>query len=615
MHLKAFKTSFFNHFLFTISIRSRLLLYFILLILLPTSIISITIYNTSTGIITQKINSSLEEKLNIINADITQKFEAINDTYNKIYLNNDLIHILSSQHPSDTTEIISEMSIMDKVLSNYSVTNTTQNLLIPKIFMLNRPEYLLYSFTDKVSDLSGIEKEMWYTKLPFKAEYTVVGLSNITVSSTKINTIKIAKRLFALDDMRIQFSGVLTVDIGTDYFNAILYKSKPTTDSSIFIVDSNSSIIISSDAALLGKDVSKLKYITEIMKSKNRKYGSFIEELNSVKNLVAYEKIASLDWTVVTLTHTSELNKELISFNRVIYIVMVFCGILALFMALLLSEDISYPIRKLVNSMKVVQSGNFDISLEYKRNDEFAYLFKNYKNMVTEIRELIDKLYVSEVRKKEAELKSLQAQINPHFLYNTLDSINWMALELNATNISIMVTSLSNFFRYSLSKGNNVIPLGDEIKQVESYLKIQQMRFQDRLEYFIDYPNEILGCLTVKLIMQPIVENSIIHGINKRGGKGIIKITALKYDSIIEIRICDNGIGADIDELNSILEGNSSTISFGIKNVNDRIKSYFGDEYGIKFFNNEDFGVTAILRFPAVKKMEGLYVKDGISRG
>lgn len=606
MLLKALRTSFFNRFLFTISIRSRLLLYFICLILLPTSVISITLYYKSTNIITNKINASLEEKLNIIESSILQKFDTINDISTEIYLNPDLIRILSSRHPYDMTEIISEMSVIDRLLENYSVTSITQTLLVPRIYILNRPEYLMYSFSNKVSDISVIEKEKWYRDLPRKTRYAVVGLDKVTVSSKTIDTIKIAKRLYGLDDMNIQFGGVLTMDLDIDYFNKILNSSKPTAGSSTFVIDHNQSILLGSDISDLGRNVSGEEYMRKITESSLKQSSSFIEKTNQDGILVSYRKIAPLDWTIVSLTPMSELNRELVTFNRVILFVILLCSILAILMALVLSDNISYPIRKLVKSMGKVQNGNFDISLEYKRNDEFAYLFNTYKKMVHDIKELINKLYISEVNKKEAELKSLQAQINPHFLYNTLDSVNWMALELGAANISTMVTSLSNFFRYSLSKGKNIIPLGDEKNQVESYLKIQKIRFQEKLDYTIDFPSDIHGYLTVKLILQPLVENSILHGINKRRGKGIITITGEKLDSLIVVKISDNGVGADVEELNSILEDRGSSTSFAIKNVNDRIKHSFGNEYGIRFYANEEAGITVTVTFPAVKTMEGL---------
>jgi two-component system, sensor histidine kinase YesM len=245
--------------------------------------------------------------------------------------------------------------------------------------------------------------------------------------------------------------------------------------------------------------------------------------------------------------------------------------------------------------------------LNYKRNDEFAFLISAYKKMVGQIKDLIDKLYVSELNKKEAELKSLQSQINPHFLYNTLDSVNWLALKHNVPDISTMVTSLSDFFRYSLNKGQNIITLADEKKQVDSYLGIQKIRFKEKLDYLIDFPDDILECMTVKLIMQPIVENSILHGIEKRRGMGTISIQATKKDNIIEIKISDDGIGTDVNELNDLLLNKSNnTKSYGIRNVNDRIKSTFGDSYGLLFYNNQPSGVIAVITIPIINTLEVL---------
>ena len=615
LSVKTVKKILANNFFYNISIKSRLLIYFISLILIPVSIISITIYSKSTGIITGKINSTLKSNLTTIESDILQKFDSIYDVTTNIYLNQDVIKIMSSTHPVNQTDIVSEMDTLDKILQSYQVQSPGRNILIPKLYLLNRPEYLMYSFSDKVSDTSVLEKEKWYLDMPAETKYVIVGLSRITVSSVSINTIKIAKRLFALNDIQIPFAGLLTIDVGIDSFNSTLDSSRPTSSSSIFIIDDSSNIVVSPDSALLGKNVANERYIEKITKDPGENYNSFIEKIDHSNILIAYEKIKPLGWTIITLSPLNELNGELSSFNRIMLILIAVCAIIGIGMAMFLADNIAYPIRKIVKSMSVVRSGNFDISIEYKRNDEFAYLINTYKKMVNDIKELISKLYISEANKREAELKLLQAQINPHFLYNTLDSVNWLAMKYKAVDISTMVTSLSDFFRYSLSKGKNIITLGDEKKQVESYLTIQKIRFKDKLDYSIDFPAEILGYLTVKLILQPIVENSIIHGIEQRRGHGTIDISAGMNDGIIEIVVLDNGAGTDVDELNSILEDKIGSSSFAIRNVNERIKHFFGNEFGIRFFNNENTGVKVVVRFPAVKNSEGLSnVKDDYSR-
>jgi two-component system sensor histidine kinase YesM len=302
----------------------------------------------------------------------------------------------------------------------------------------------------------------------------------------------------------------------------------------------------------------------------------------------------------------SEMYGELVSFNKVMVIVLVICLILSFGFAMFLSDNVAYPIQKLARSMSVVRDGNFDVKLSYKRNDEFAFLITAYNKMVEQIKELIDKLYVSELNKKEAELRSLQAQINPHFLYNTLDSVNWLALKHDVPDFSTMVTSLSDFFRYSLNKGRDIIPLRDEKNQVKCYLDIQKIRFKDKLDYGIDFPEDILEYQTVKLILQPIVENAIVHGIEKRRGKGMIDIAASMTEDTIEIRISDNGIGTNVAELNSLLAGKAGIgKTYGIRNVHVRIRNAFGEKYGLTFEDNVFGGVTVIIRIPAMRKAEG----------
>jgi two-component system, sensor histidine kinase YesM len=452
--------------------------------------------------------------------------------------------------------------------------------------------------------------------MPMESKYVVVGPDKITISSTEINTIKIAMRLFGLSNNSVPFVALLTVDINNEAFNNIINYYKPSENSLIFIIDDSGSIISGSDPSSIGKKLETEKNVNFKFFSRKDLYGSSNIKVNNLEMLLSYKKLPGFSWTIVSLSPLKELYGELISFKNIMYVVLILCIFFVVLISLLLSENVSYPIRKLAKSMATVQNGNFDIKLEYKRNDEFSYLINTYKIMVAEIKELIGKLFLSEVNKKEAELKSLQSQINPHFLYNTLDSVNWLAMKHNVPDISTMVTSLSDFFRYSLSKGQTIIPLADELKQVESYLAIQKIRFKDKLDYTINASADTLECLSVKLILQPIVENAIIHGIEKRRGKGSIYISSEKLNDIIEITISDDGIGSDIKDLNALLENkNDVSKSYGLRNVNERIKQTFGNEYGVKFYNNQPTGVKVVISIPVstcdkITTLEDFYVKD-----
>ncbi len=617
MFIKDFIKKVFRDFILKSSIKKRLIIYFILSVVIPTSIISVTIYYRSADIITRKMDSSIEKNLNTAEAIILQEFQHINDIANLIAFNPKLMEILAGEKPDKATAVVGEINTLNDVLESYylsNLSNFTKTNLFPSIYMLDRPEYNNFGISDKVFDISLVEKEKWYTDFN-DGYYAIVGPSKLKTLINTMDCIRVARKLYAIRPGETTYAALLTMDMETAYFNNILNDFKSSPNSIIIITDDSYSVMMSNIPEMVGQNIQNEKYTDDNYETS---YSSKIQKVNGVQMLVSVKKIPELKWSIISLSPLDELNGELVSFNKVMYAVLFICLGIAFLTALLLAGDISKPINKLVKSMSTVQNGNFEIDLVYKRKDEFSFLISRYKKMLSEIKELIDELYVSELNKKkaelkakDAELKALQAQINPHFLYNTLDSINWLAMKLNANDISIMVKSLSNFFRYSLSQGKNIITLEDETRQIESYLRIQEVRFKNKLSYVIDFQPDILKYYTVKLILQPLVENAIIHGIEKRKGEGFIEISGIQKDDTVEIRITDDGVGADADKLNGILDGRvKESASFGIKNVHGRIKHFFGEAYGLSYVNNEDSGITAIITIPAVKNLEDIYVED-----
>lgn len=611
MFSRLFPRTLFNKLHSNFSIKTRLIFYFLLLVSISTAIISISVYSKSKDAITKDVYSSIDTSLNTLETSILQKFEVINDISTFIYLNPELIDILSNmQTTTNKSDIISEVAVFDRMLEGYNIPKKAKTNIYPRFYIHNRPEYSLYTVSDKIFDLGSIISEKWYRTITPAEAYTVVGLSKYKKVSGDINTVKAAKMLFGLKNKEIPYAGLLTIDIDVSDFNAILKDFTPSRKCSTFLIDNNNSMVASqTNYSTIGSYSDTAPPLSP--KELSGTGGNYIKKIGNSDFLVSYKKIQPINWTIISISPLNDLYAGLNSLNKVFVIVIICCIILAFFISLMLSESISYPVRKLVKSMSNVQSGNFEIELDYRRKDEFSFLIAKYNEMVSKIGELIDQLYKSELSKKEAELKSLQAQINPHFLYNTLDSINWLAIKHNVHDISTMVTSLSNFFRYSLNKGKDIITLENEKRQVESYLSIQKIRFKDKIDYHIDFPHEVLNCLTVKLVLQPFIENAIIHGIEKRRGKGTITLSAVKRDNRIEICITDDGKGADVAELNSMLGSTEpSSRGYGVKNVNDRIKQTFGNCYGVEFFNNDPNGVIVKIRIPALNTMEGYYAED-----
>lgn len=584
-----------------VSLKYRLLLYFLCLVILPTSIISVTIYNESIRTIKDNIDATLQKNLSSAEMALVQKIEEMASIADAIYLNPEMTELLSADRPPDQVGIVNELAQLNNIMGSYDLPGVQSREFTLRLYMLDRPEYAQYNFSQYVSPISTIERENWYFGLPPKQKYSILALEPGEGSSVSGgHSIVLAKRLFGLRNAAIPYVGLLTVQANIDEFTTILAEMKPSVNSTIAILDDALVTVASSEGRGGHASEPASPDARSTGQALDSAVGSRDIERNGEDWLVASRRIDSVGWTILSESPISDLNGRLVALRQVMYVVLAACMMAAFLLALWLSGNITNPIRKFIKMMTYAQSGNFDVQIQYQRKDEFTFLFSQYNVMMRKIKGLIDELYVSEVRKKEAELKALQAQINPHFLYNTLDSINWIALRHKVPDISHMVTSLSDFFRYSLSKGQDIIPIGDELRQVESYLSIQQIRFKEKLTYTIEVEPEVLGYDAVKLTLQPIVENSLVHGIEKKRGNGHVRIRARLAEGRIEIQIADDGIGAPAEQLNALLAAKDGQ-SFGLNNVNERIQQVFGEKWGIRFREHEGDGVVAVVCFPARK--------------
>jgi len=275
-------------------------------------------------------------------------------------------------------------------------------------------------------------------------------------------------------------------------------------------------------------------------------------------------------------------------------------------LALTVSNSVTKRLQKLMNQMEKVEKGDFDnAKILPENNDEIGKLALSFNYMVDKIAVLMEERYRLGKEIKNLELKALQAQINPHFLYNTLDLINWMSVRANVPEISRIIESLSRFYRLSLSKGEDLVTIKNELEHVKAYVEIQNMRFGDNIKLQINVPEEIHNYVMPKLILQPIVENSIIHGIlEKEQEKGTIKIYGKLQEKEINLFIEDNGVGMSEEKIIQILTTSSSNEphGYGVKNINERLKLYYGADYGLTYKSRPGMGTIAIIRIPAIKK-------------
>lgn len=341
--------------------------------------------------------------------------------------------------------------------------------------------------------------------------------------------------------------------------------------------------------------------------------------------LVTSTMMKGNSWEIYALKSTESLLGNLTSLRKFISLELSISALLALFIIILCVRSLTAPLGRLVNIMDKTIKEGFHIKFHYPYKDEVGNLAKSFNYMVEEIEDLVtelnlhiealkeekEALKVVQEQKRIAEIKALQAQINPHFLYNTLNTITWQAADQGAKEISILSKSLGSFFRIALSKGREIITIREELEHVKSYLEIQKIRYKSKVNYSIEIDDEIKDCSIIKILLQPLVENAIYHGIKTKEGHGNISITAvMKMDelTIPAIKLCveDDGLGIEKDQLEILNDGLSKGIvdsknGYGIYNVNQRLKLTYGEIYGLSLESKLGEWTRAIIIIPVQK--------------
>lgn len=577
---------------------SKIILYFLISILTPSILITSVLYIGSAHIMNKKMDELVEKNLSSVRLLVQQRLEFIQELTTLISMNPLIQEVLSASPGDDTGSIMAQIIKLDHAMDSYYISNyyaSTSSPIVPVIHLLDRPQYKHYDISDRVRDISTLEDKPWYL------EVTQKNTSIITDTST--DSVIITRKLYDLQNVdTARYAALLTVSLDYSFFTQLLNLYKPTPNSKLLICDSNQHIV-SSSGNLSDNEISYLETAFPNLPAAPSRLS-----IDNAPVIMAAEPLQNADWTILIITALNDINASQNTLTGIVIILLLICMSGALFTALLLSRNLSRPILALVNSMHTIGDGNFTIDIHYNKNDEFQYLIKQYNKMITRIQQLIDELYISEVNKQKAELKSkemqlkaLQAQINPHFLYNTLDSINHYAIKYEVPQICNMINALSDFFRYSLSKGNSIITLGEEIRHTTAYLELQSIRHGPKLTYRLQIPGNLRRIRIVKLTLQPLVENAVLHGYSVQKHQMEISITAYcRSDDKLVISVCDNGVGCDAKKLNSILteEDSNASDSFAIRNVHQRLINTFGTEYGLHYINNPDGGLTVEIYIP-----------------
>lgn len=329
-------------------------------------------------------------------------------------------------------------------------------------------------------------------------------------------------------------------------------------------------------------------------------YSEFLEQRDrgSTDYIILCEQSNTTGWTVwlyQPVGLAGEAMRPIGVMAGVTILICIFAAVLAYFIT---SGMVSSRIERLTHFMQEVQEGSMDMQMESDDRDEIGMLYRGFGSMMKRIRTLINEVYLGKITQKEAELKALQAQINPHFLYNTLSLINWKALAAGEEDISRMTLALSTFYRTALNRGRNVLQVETELSNTRAYLEIQSMLHDGDFDYEIEAQTEILQCESLNLILQPLVENAIHHGIEeKTDGRGKITVRGWKEDNCVWFMVEDNGVGMEQEVADKILTMESK--GYGVRNVDERIRLCYGEKYAMKVESVVGKGTKMTIHFPA----------------
>ncbi|OCT11813.1 hypothetical protein A8709_28505 [Paenibacillus pectinilyticus] len=406
--------------------------------------------------------------------------------------------------------------------------------------------------------------------------------------------------------------GYLIVNVEQDMLNNI-FRTIRIGDSGYFFLIDQSGTILSHDNDDLTSHVLQKDdpLISEMMQQKS---GSTFKTVGSNRYMVFYDTASYFGVKMVGIVPSAELKKKV--YHLIWYGAAFFAlfGILILLIATVISGLISKPLRKLQDLMHEVNTGNFEARMNHKGRDEIGSLSRHFNNMIKRLNELITENYQSKIREKElmflekeAQLHALQQQINPHFLYNTLESIKWMAFRQGAEEIVEMTTALGQFFRVSISKKSGLIPMTDELDHLEQYLRIQKIRAKNRFHIIWNVSEELQYSLTVKLILQPIVENAIVHGLDPMEADGLLMIKGYIEGSHMHIEILDNGMGMSEEQLQRLRsteedQRESNHTGIGLINVFQRLNLYFGEHYSWDIDSKAGKGTLVRLHLPVLSE-------------
>ncbi|NLG90016.1 MAG: sensor histidine kinase [Clostridiaceae bacterium] len=596
----------------TRNVSTRLKIGFVLITVLPVLAVGYFSYMQGSNAIYNKMRHSVSETIDQVGINLGSKLQAIiNDATEIAY--HDLVQKTLTNYDNLSRY---ELNKIEDELSDY--------INKKYIFSYNVAEIIIYT-----TDLNRInaygESNFWFMPKTENLELLVERARDLDGLSLwmPVNSDYeqgLAKKVFGDRESIILIRAVKSLETGNQigYILMRVDESKISSTfrgidigagSQLFVLNSDNIVVSTAgDYAQVALPYHEPDILNEINKASDDR--SFKCKIGGDSYLATFTKIQQADWYIVALIRFDYLYSESVHLLYNIFIIGICFLLFALFLNYIMSRSIVTPIRQLVHGINSFKNGELDISIEDKNNDEFSELNRCFNEMTTEIKRLIQDIKRQETQKKELEIRALQAQINPHFLSNVLNTVSYIASVKKEDNIVKLVDSIVNLLNGCMKNDNSQITVEEEISLLKSYITMQEYRLFGRFSVEFNIDSSVLSCLVPRFLLQPILENALIHGIEPSCKKGLIVIKGFRQDDRLYFSITDNGIGMSQEQIDLLLQSddhnrNSRLHGIGISNTQDRIKLLYGPKYGLEINSVKGVFTTVNICLPFITVNKG----------
>ena len=582
---------------FFFGLRQKFTIAFICLVIIPLIIAGVMLVKVTSNIIEDKLKTFTVQTLEQMGKNVDYHIGELDKLTTCTLSNEDIMNYIKQYHSMNSLQQINISFQIRNWLTGLSDLNDD----ISGLYIFDSYHNVFYSKGRSTRINYKPEEAEWYRKtIRASGSLTIFGTHDeFHVQSQPKKVISITREL--KDFMTKKQLGVIMVDISYNTLESIFKNTDSSfyQNSNLYVLDENSKIIYNKDSSFLQQSLPK-----DLLQQIQGKNGMVSCIVDGVPSFAVYDTSQYTNWKIISIQSQQSILKGIQPLRNVIALVIIAFLFLFIICYIYISQKLIRPIRLMSGATKQVKQGDYCVKL---------HLADGLVSMSSHIEELINKVFMAQLYQKDAELSALQSQINPHFLYNSLECVRGLALENGNKDVATMVKALSIFMRYNIYNGKDIVTIEDEINQIRNYITIQNMRYCNKfiVEYAID--PVLAQHKILKLTLQPLVENAILHGLEQKMGEGLIRIALCSDAGILSLTITDNGMGMpqeQMDQMNHALEqihelqpdtGQQPVRkSIGIYNVNNRIKLYYGSQYGLHYTQADGGGVCVMITIPGM---------------